>query len=200
MYSEIPQYGLRAYALLFARHGSREEFKQSELDWLVGESMKKKIFALLLRAGWIRKTSRTNYKCVNPERVIKGLLEFKVPDVIRTAERDYAFTGLSAIEIWSDYAYVQRGLEKSPYFVKVLEKDLDYWKDFFSRANIPVYVNAGSTIGEYVILVPVKKLHYTKQNGLKVEELKATMAAARSNSIHSYAYEYMKDKYGPAAA
>jgi len=200
MFSEIPQYGLRAYALLFSRHGTREEFKQSELDWLVGESMKKKIFALLLKSGWIRKSSRSTYTCVKPDKIIKGLLEFKVPKIIREAERNYAFTGLSAIEIWSDYSYVQRGFEKSPYFVKVLERDLDYWKGFFNNVNIPNYIGNGSTIGEYVIMTPVKDLHYTEKNSLKVEGLEETMKAAGSNSIYSYAYDYMKDKYGSAVA
>jgi len=199
MYSEIPQYGLRAYALLFSRHGSGEEFGQSDLEWIVGGSMRKKIFALLLRSGWIWKASRDTYKCTKPEDVISGLLEFKVPDIIKSAERPYAFTGLSAVEIWSDYSYVQRGVEKSPYFIKVLKRDLRYWKDFFNSGNVPVYVNNGSTIGEYAILIPAEKLHYIKKNGLKVEDLKETMKIAASNDTYKYAYNYIKDKYGPAA-
>ena len=55
MATEIPQYGLKAYALFFAKHKDKEAFKQSELDWIVGQSMNKKIFSLLLRAGWIKK-------------------------------------------------------------------------------------------------------------------------------------------------
>ena len=112
MATEIPQYGLKAYALFFSKHKDKEEFKQSELDWIVGQSMKKKIFSLLLRAGWAKKQSDNTYICINPEIVIKSLLEFKVPQIIKEAERDYAFTNLSAVEIWSDYSYVQRGIEK----------------------------------------------------------------------------------------
>lgn len=200
MYSEIPQYGLRAYALLFSRHGTKEAFKQSELDWLVSESMKKKIFSLLLRSGWIRKCSREAYCCVKPEKVMAGLLDFKVPEIIKKAEREYAFTGLSAIEIWSDYSYVQRGVEKSPYFMKVLRKDLDYWKSFFNENNVPVYVGSGSTIGEYVILVPVDCLRKTEKYGFYVEGLEDAMKTAGSKEIYAYAYEYMKEKYGHAAA
>ena len=59
--SEIPGYGLRAYALFFSRHGSSESFSQNELDWIVGQSMRKKIFSLLLKSGWIRKVSRNSY-------------------------------------------------------------------------------------------------------------------------------------------
>ena len=200
MISEIPQYCLRAYAMFFLKHGSREPFKQSELDWIVSQSMKKKIFSILLRAGWVIKESRNSYKCVEPERAIKGLSEFKVPEVIKEARKPYAFTNLSAIEIWSDYAYVQRGMEKSPYFIKVLKKDLKYWKGFFNKRNIPNYINEGSTIGEYIILIPAKSIKIVDKDGLKVEPLKKTLKTARENEMHSYAYIYMREKYGYASA
>src|SRR3989344_493037 len=200
MTSEIPQYALRAYALFFSRHGSKGPFKQSELDWIVGQSMKKKIFAVLLRNGWIKKESRDTYICLGPEIVLKGLLDFKVPEIIKESEKSYAFTNLSAIEIWSDYSYVQRGIEKSPYFIKVLKTDLKYWKDFFNKRNIPNYINEGSEIGEYVILIPVKKLNSVEKEGLKVESLKNTSKIARKNEMYAYAYNYMKEKYESSAA
>lgn len=198
--SEIPQYGLRAYALFHSKYGSREPFRQSELDWIVGQSMKKKIFALLLKSGWIVKESRNSYKCVDPYKVINGLLEFKVPEIMKEAARDYAFTNLSAVEIWSDYSYVQRGKERSPYFIKILKKDIGYWKEFFNKRSIPCYAHQGSTIGEFVILVPVNSLHSEKKGSLNVEPLKETIKTARNNEMYSYAYSYIKGKYGPAAA
>ena len=197
---EIQQYCLRAYALFYAKHGSRESFKQSQLDWIVGQSMKKKIFSVLLRAGWIAKASRDSYKCVEPEKTIKGLLEFKVPQVIKEASKPYAFTNLSAIEIWSDYSYVQRGVEKSPYFINILRKDLQYWKKFFNKINIPNYIKEGSTIGEYVILIPVDYIRYTDKDGLKVDQLNDALKTAKSNEMYSYAYNYMRKKYGTASA
>lgn len=197
---EIPQYCLRAYALFYAKHGSKEPFQQSQLDWIVGSSMKKKIFSVLLRAGWIAKASRDTYKCVEPEKTIKGLLEFKVSQSIREATKPYAFTNLSAVEIWSDYSYIQRGMEKSPYFIKVLRKDLKYWKSFFNKINIPNYIKKGSTIGEYVILIPINNVKSVDKDGLKVEQLNEALKTAKSNEMYSYAYNYMRKKYGTASA
>jgi hypothetical protein len=199
MITEIPQYALRAYALFYSRHGQKEPFKQSELDWIVSQSMKKKIFALLLNSGWLEKKSRAEYACIPPDKVMGGLLEFKVPEIIKKTEKPYAFTGLSAIEIWSDYSYVQRGIEKSPYFIKVLKKDIRYWKHFFNSNNIPNYVKKGASIGEYVILVPVDALAYETKNDLKVEKLKETLSEAKANETYLYAYNYMISKYGTAA-
>jgi len=200
MTNEIPQYGLRAYSLFYLKHGSGEAFRQSELDWIVSESMRKKIFALLLKAGWIKKESRTTYRCIEPEKAIKGLLEFKVPEIIKKAKKPYAFTNLSAVEIWADYSYVQRGIEKSPYFIKVLDRDLGYWKEFWNENSIPNYIREGSSIGEYVILMPVTKIKAVEKQGLMVEPLKQTLEIAKKNEMHSYAYNYMRRKYGTAAA
>ncbi len=199
MINEIPQYCLRAYALFYSKYGLRESFKQSELDWIVSQSMKKKIFALLLKSGWIAKESRNTYRCVEPDKIMKGLLEFKVPEVMKEATMPYAFTNLSAVEIWSDFSYVQRGKERSPYFIKVLKKDIKYWREFFNKRNIPNYIKKGSTIGEFVILIPVKSLHPEEKESLKVEPLKETLRIAKENEMYAYAYNYMKDKYGHAA-
>ena len=196
---EIPQYGLKAYALLFSRNGVQGKFKQSELDWIVSVSMKKKIFALLLRAGWIKKNHGQTYSCTSPSDAVKGLLEFRVPEIIKNAKKEYAFTGLSAVEIWSDFSYVQRSMEKSPYFIKVLQKDLKYWKEFFNSNEIPNYINSGATIGEFIILIPVKLLSFEEKNGFRVDSLKETADYAKSNEIYAYASEYMKNKYGNLA-
>lgn len=199
MVVEIPRYGLKAYALLFSKHGVNEEFRQSELEWMVSASMKKKIFSLLLRSGWIKRRPNGTYTCTSPSDAIKGLLEFRVPKVMRDAKRAYAFTGLSAVEIWSDFSYVQRGMEKSPYFIKVLRKDLEYWKGFFNRNRIPNYVGTGSTVGEFVILIPVGSLLYEEKSGFKVDSFKETISYAKANDAYAYASGYMKSKYGALA-
>ena len=193
---EIPQYGLKAYALLFSKYGITEPFKQSALDWIVSQSMKKKIFALLLRCGWIHKKNAQTYVCTNPSEAIKGLLDFRVPEVIKEASRPYVFTQLSAIEIWSDFSYIQRGREKSPYFIKILQKDLKYWKSFFNQHEIPNYISAGTTIGEYVILIPVKKIISEIKNSVAVEPLSETLRYAKERDIFLYATEYIERKYG----
>jgi len=198
MITEIPYYGLKAYALFYSKHGTREAFKQSDLDWIVGQSLKKKIFALLLKTGWIKKRSYDTYVCNDPDHIMQGLVEFKVPTIIIKAERPYAFTQLSAVEIWSDYSYVQRGIEKSPYFIKVLRKDLAYWKQFFSTYKVPCYIKKGSMIGEYIILIPVRSLRFVDKDGYKVESFDTAIKIAKSNEIYLYAYHYMRKKYGSA--
>ncbi len=196
MIMEIPPFCLRAYALFFLKHNIKEAFRQSELNWIVGQSMKKKIFSILLRSGWIKKESKELYKCRLPSEIFTGLFEFKLPSIIKAAAKPYAFTGSSAIEIWSDYVYMQRGIEKSPYYIKILRTDLRYWKKFFNKNQIPNYLNKGTTIGEYVVLFPVQKIVSEELNGVKVEPLKNVINMAKDNELWRYAYDYMRRKYG----
>jgi len=193
---ELPQYGLKAYALLFTKHGTNGLFRQSELDWIVSSSMKKKIFSLLLRHGWITKHPSGDYSCTNPNDAIKELMELRVQKILLNSNKPYALTKNSAIELWSDYSYTLRGIEKSPYFIRILEKDLKYWKEFFNKNEVPNYIKSGSTIGEYIILIPVKNLIFEEKDGLKVDKVKDTMNYARLNDIFEYASEYMRKKYG----
>lgn len=187
---------MRAYALLFSRFGASRPFAQSELDFVFSTPMKKKVFSILLNAGWIRKRDRLNYLCNEPGEVFRHLLDFKVPQMLGKAQKPYAFSGLSAIEVWSDYSYTQRSVERSPYFIRVLRRDLPYWKGFFAAKRVPVYVGKGTSIGEFAILQPAAKLESVEKDGLSVEPLQDAMAEARANEMHYYAYEYMKKKYG----
>lgn len=187
---------MRAYALLFSRFGTARAFAQSELDFALSPSMKKKVFSILLNSGWLRKGSRKEYHCNEPGEVMRHLLDFKVPKMLGQAERPYAFSGLSAIEVWSDYAYTQRSYERSPYFIRVLRRDVPYWKGFFAAKKVPAYIGKGTTIGEFAILLPVAKMESVEKDGLSVEPLEDAMEEAKGNEMHYYAYEYMKKKYG----
>jgi hypothetical protein len=193
---ELPPYGMRAYALLYGKHGTSESFTQKELEWLVSEPMRKKTFALLTRAGWLKKASKTEYRCVPPEKAISGLLEPKVLEILKKTDLPYELTGASAIEIWSDYSYVQRSYERSPYFIKVLKKDLKKWRAYLDGRGVQNYVGKGSTIGEFAIFYPVGRLAFAKKDGLKVQPLEETLQEAEGNALFRYAADYMKKKRG----
>ncbi|MEW6528747.1 MAG: hypothetical protein AB1391_02570 [Candidatus Micrarchaeota archaeon] len=200
MYREIPQYCLKAYALFYIRFGTVRVFQQAELDWVVSQPMKKKIFSVLLNAGWIKKKGKTTYLCNKPGQIFSHLLDFKVQEILKKAERKYCLVGLSAIEVWSDYSYVQRDVKRSPYFIKVLKKDLRYWKVFFAQEGISAYECKGTNIGEFVILISASEIGKTvKRDGMYVESLSETMKEAKRNELYEYAYNYMREKYGQTA-
>ncbi len=193
---EIPRYALRAYALLYNRFGTEKEFKQDSLDWLVSTAMKKKIFSVLLNSGWIKKRSKTSYLCLSPEDIFKDLFSFRVPDMLKKAERGYCYFGASAVEIWTKFSYMQRGWEHSPYFIKIKEDDMRYWKDLFSKEGIPYFLNEGSFLGEFVILKLAKKIDCTNVDGYPVDKLEDAVDFCKKNlSLFEYALAYLVRKY-----
>mgnify|MGYP001574045967 CR=1 FL=1 len=194
----LPAFGLRAYAWFYSKFGSKRGFSQSELDWIVSEPMKKKIFSALVRAGWLVKKSRFEYACIEPRAAVMGVLEPRIEDALRNAKLIYCLTGASAIEAWSDYSYVQRSVERSPFFLKVLKKDVGKWKKFFASKQIPFYEKKGGTVGEFIILQPVEKIEFAEKNALRIERLKETVRQASKNYLYEQPLEYIRKKYARA--
>lgn len=195
MTREIPRYALRAYGLLYAKYNIKGEFSQDSLNWIVSLSMRKKIFAVLLNSGWIIKKSRRIYTCVDPKIIFNSLFLFKVENALKKSEREYYYSKMSAVEIWSDFSYIQRSWEHSPYFIKIKENDLDYWAEFLSKEGIPFFIKEGSFIGEFVILDPEKKLKYCMHNGFPVEKLNDVVKFCQNNSLFEYALAYLTQKF-----
>lgn len=190
-------YALKCYALLYTKYGTRG-FDQASLAWFLSEPMRKKIFHVLTKGGWLRRVGRGRYICVRPDEVFRRWFEFKVPEILDAAKRSWCYTRASAVEIWTDFSYVQRSWEYSPYFIKVLKKDIRYWKGLFKPHDINVFIReARSTIGEFVVLDPVEKIDYVTYGGSPVDILEATMEFCEENSsVFEYPLAYLAKKHG----
>ncbi|MFH0713983.1 MAG: hypothetical protein V1722_05190 [Candidatus Micrarchaeota archaeon] len=180
---ELPNYGLRAYAFLYSRNGSRSHFKQSELNGIVSLAMKKKIFALLLHSKWIVKSGKRTYRCISPEQAILGLLKPRALEVLKASNLPYVLTGASALQLWDKHTTAQRHRKSKPncpYFIKVLKKDLQEWKNYLNNKSTPNYVENGTTVGDFIVLIPVNSLRFAKKHGVKVERLWETIRRGAS--------------------
>ena len=194
MTKEIPSYALRAYGLLFTKYRLRP-FSASALNWMVSEAMKKKIFWVLKESKWIEKSGSDQYVCRQPKQVFKELFEFKVPTALKQVVKAWRFIGMSAVEIWTDYSYIQRSWEHSPYFIEVEQKDIKYWKKLLSAKGIPYFMKNGSSIGEFVILMPVKKIKINIHNDANVMSIKETFEYCKENAFTEYPLAYLSKKY-----
>ncbi|MDP7180346.1 MAG: hypothetical protein QF824_03690 [Candidatus Woesearchaeota archaeon] len=195
MTKEIPKYCLRAYGLLYTKYGTMEEFTQDKMNWIVSSSMKKKIFSVLLNSEWIKKKSRRSYVCIGPKTIFTSLFSFKVPDILKKAEKKYCYTQMSSVEIWTDFSYIQRSWEHSPYFIKIEESDIDYWKQFLSKQGIPFFIGQGSFIGEFIILEPKKGLKCSTYKGFLVDTLDTVVKFCQNKSLFEYSLAYLKQKF-----
>jgi hypothetical protein len=196
MTEHIPNYAQEAYAVLYNKF-NENSFPSSYLNWFVSSSMSKKTFHVLEKAGWIRRIEKGRYVCVNPDKVFKSMIEFKVPRLLEKAGRRYAYTEASAVEIWSDFSFIQRSWEHSPYYVKILQSELKDWLKYFAKHRVNVFVNSAKpALGEFVILKPEKRLRYETHNNLPVEALDKTVRyCERHIDAFEYPLAYMKAKF-----
>jgi len=187
MTEPVPTYAQEAYAILYNRFAS-DSFPSDYLTWFISRAMVKKTLHILEKAGWIRRVEKGRYVCVNPDVVFKSMIEFKVPKLLERAGMRYAYTEASAAEIWTDFSYIQRSWEHSPYYIKVLRSDLKQWLEYFNKHRVNVFVNeAELSLGEFVVLKPQEKLVYDTYNNLPVEPLERVV---RYCEMHIDSFEY----------
>jgi hypothetical protein len=196
MTEAIPTYAQEAYAVLYNRFGG-EIFSANYLNWFISAGMAKKTLHILEKAGWIRRVEKGKYVCANPNEIFKSMVQFKVPSLLEKAGRVYAYTEASAVEIWTDFSYIQRSWEHSPYYVKVLRSELKGWVEYFRKHRVNVFVgNAKPSLGEFVILKAEDKISPEMHNGLPVESLEWTVRYCEKHiDAFEYPLAYLKAKF-----
>lgn len=196
MIEPIPIYGETAYAILYNRFGS-QQFSPDHFKWFLSESMKKKIFHVLEKKGWIKRIGRAIYVCNKPEDIIAGMVAFKVPQLLEATGRKYCYTKMSAVEIWTNFSYIQRSWEHSPYFIRVLENDKAFWVNYFRAYHVPVFIgNPKTSLGEFVVLIVQKSFPCDYFDGKPVDSVKETAKFCTENiDTFEYPLAYLIKKF-----
>ena len=196
MSEAVPTYAQEAYAILRSRFGS-DRFPANYLSWFVSRGMVKKTLHTLEHAGWIRRVEKGSYVCRNADEIFRSMVEFRVPRLLSEAGMKYAYTEASAVEVWTDYSYIQRSWEHSPYFVKVLRSNLDRWISYFRKHKVKVFAwKPEMSMGEFVVLKPSGGFKVEIHNGLPVDPLSSAVAYSETH-IHTFEYPlaYMEAKF-----
>jgi len=196
MSEAVPTFAQEAYAILRNRFAS-DSFPADYLSWFVSGSMVKKTLHTLERAGWIRRVEKGSYVCRNADDIFRSMIDFKVPRLLSEAGMRYAYTDASAVEVWTDYSYIQRSWEHSPYFVRVLRSDLGRWISYFRKHKVKVFTPKPElSMGEFVILKPDTGFANETRNGLPVDPLELAVTYAEKH-IHTFEYPlaYLKTKF-----
>lgn len=197
MSEPVSTFAQQAYAILYNRFGD-QPFESSYLDWFLSEGMVKKTLHFLEKRGWVQRIRRGNYVCVSPNEIFRSMVRFKVPRLLAEAGRKYAYTGASAVEVWTGYSYLQRSWEHSAYFVKVLKQDVNSWTNYFRSHKINVFIReAKPAIGEFVVLFPQEQLEYEVYNNAPVDGLSEVAKFCEKNiETFEYPLAYLKSKFG----
>jgi hypothetical protein len=184
------------YGLLYLKFESRQ-FGLDSVRWYFSRQTLKKLVFNLVKSGWLKRAGRGVYACISPKEAVSGLFEPMVGKALQESNLGYCFTKASAAEVWSNETYIQRSWEYSPFFVKVLKKDLPKWKQFLGSKEIKFFTDAPSnTVGEFVVLVPVASMKIDFHNSKPVEPVQETIGFCEANKdSFEYVLAYLSDKY-----
>jgi hypothetical protein len=197
MSEPIPTFAQQAYAILYNRFGD-QPFESNYLDWFLSKGMVKKTLHVLETRHWVQRVRKGSYVCINPDTVFREMVQFKVPRLLEQAGKEYAYTEASAVEVWTDYSYMQRSWEHSPYFIKILKRDVNFWVRHFRKHKVNVFIKeAQPAISEFVVLFPQERLDYEVHNGTPVDKLsEVTRFSEKNIEAFEYPLAYLKSKFG----
>jgi hypothetical protein len=161
-----------------------------------------KVIHDLIGLGYLERRERGEYKVVAPERFVHGIVESNLQqeDVLKYAERKYAYCCNDAVVIWTE-GYYWTGFTKGfkPIHVKVLQKDLRYWKTFFKKHDVDFALeNEKKTLfGLTYILHSAESLKIEMKDDMPVVPLKETIYFCKKNELtYRPALEYLDREYG----
>jgi len=146
----------------------------------------------------MKRVKKGRYVCMNADEIFNSMISFRVPELLQGYGMKFAYTGASAVEVWTDYTYIQRSWEHSPYFVKVLKADLRKWVEYFRKHKVRVFVSHPEpSLGEFVILEPKNRLSGKIHNGLPVDKLDDVVRYCEKYvDMFEYPLAYLKAKFG----
>ncbi len=155
----------------------------------------------LIKLGFMKSIKRGKYKVVRPEEFINRIVRenLEKDDILVHAERRYVFSDSTAVNIWSDgYYWTDFTKGFKPIHIKVLKKDLGYWKDFFKTNDVEyVFDDEHKTLfGLTYVVHPVDKFETELKNNIHVVPLEETIRFCKQNQfVYGPVLEYLDKKY-----
>jgi hypothetical protein len=181
----------------------RREFTVAEFRSTFPSPSPHKVLHDMARKGLLEKVGWGRYRVNSPREYVER--RFSVQDayeLIRDAERGYAFTGPDAVFFWTKGGYnVDRFFAYYPIHVKVKESDLEAWMGFLEAQGMRFHVIGKpvrrTLFGTFYVLHLEDDIEFEEIDGFKVIPLKETVEFCLRN-IYSYepALEMLDEMYG----
>jgi len=178
-----------------------KRFSLEEFRAVFPSPQHKKIIFDLIKLGYVKREERGEYRAIEPEKFVDEIVEknLKHADVLKEADRKYAFCNNDAVTIWTDGYYwtgFTRGFK--PVHIEVLKKDLIWWEDFFKKNEVEYALEDENRtlFGLTYILHPRKDFRAEKKDNTFVAPLNETVEFCMENRLsYEPALEYLDEHY-----
>lgn len=156
----------------------------------------------LIKLNYITRINKGKYKVTSPREFVKVIVNENKNqiNVLDYANRIYAFSNDTAVRIWTEgYYWTNFTKGFKPIHLKVLKKDLGYWKKFFRDNDIEFALdNHRIMFGVMFILHPSETVLTECKDGNQVVPLEETISFCKENIlVYEPALTYISDNYGP---
>ncbi len=131
--------------------------------------------------------------------ILKKKIELKDAYLLPNfAKMKYAYTKTDAVWIWTQGGYqIGRSRENYPIFIKILEKDINKWRNFFKTYSVKCKVKERAKEGIHFVLEPEKNFEPKWKGEYQVISLKETVKwANKHKTSFQPALEMLKEMYG----
>ena len=191
---------MKLYAWMNEAFGDRE-FTIDEFRIVFPSPQPAKTIYDLIKLNYVKRVRRGRYKVVTPSKFIRKIVEenLKQADILKKAKKKFAFCDDTAVRIWSNgYYWTNFTIGFKPVHLKILKKDLDYWKKFFKENDAEFYLNENKVMfGIMFILHPADKIEIVWKDKIPVVPLKEVINFCEKRTL---AYEpvlkYLEKEYG----
>jgi hypothetical protein len=153
--------GLTYLDALISRFGD-EAFTASEFEAVTGNTRPAKLLSELKMRGVVERMGRGTYRVLPlPERPDKRMIEWeRVRNIILNAPWNKAWTGSTAVEIWTNGRYK---ISPNPYLrvfhLLVHKSEMEEWKKYLRRSGVSY--SGKKRVGSFVSLEATLKIKST---------------------------------------
>ncbi len=155
----------------------------------------------LITLKYIRRKKRGTYQIVNPNDYVRNIVKENTEstDAIRHSNKKYAYAQSTAVNIWTDgYYWTDFTKGFKPIHIYVLQKDVQYWRDFFNQHDVEYCVEGENKtlFGITYILHPKETFTVDSKDNTPITPLKEIVKYCQNNIIlYRPALEYLDKKY-----
>lgn len=157
-----------------------------------------KVLHDLAKKSYLKRISRGMYEATKPDEWIEKIVKESTQkdNILNEAVKKYAYCESTAVSIWSN-GYYWTGFTKGfkPKHIKVREKDLAYWKNFFKEKNAKCSIEGKNETlyGLVYILHPRKDFSVVEKNGFKVVPLEEVLAyCSKHRLVYQPAIQHLR--------
>lgn len=155
----------------------------------------------LIKLDFIQRKKRGTYQIVKPEEFVKNIVKEnrEKADVLHQSNKKYAYAQSTAVNIWTDgYYWTDFTKGFKPIHIYVLQKDVQYWRDFFNQHDVEYSVEGEhkTLFGVTYILHPKETFTVDSKDNKAIISLKEIVEYCQNNIIlYRPALEYLDKKY-----